>query len=108
MSYERDSEEEAAKPQRERIHPRSFVWDGTINAGNLISVASMVVLIFVQWNMMDKRVTILERDMQYQTQRDQRQDDQLRDAVLQLQSAVKDLTKTVEQLREQQRPRLGG
>lgn len=50
-------------------------FDGTINLGHLLTVATFIGAGMVGWNAMDKRVTVLEEARFLQKQIDQRQDE---------------------------------
>jgi hypothetical protein len=54
-------------------------FDGTINLGHLITVATFLGAGVVGWNAMDKRVVILEEARLVQRQIDRRQDEDLTD-----------------------------
>jgi hypothetical protein len=54
-------------------------FDGTINLGHLLTVATFLGAGVVGWNAMDKRVVILEEARLVQRQIDRRQDEDLTD-----------------------------
>jgi hypothetical protein len=80
------------------LHPeRRIRFDGTINAGHVISLGAMLVTLFVGWSALDKRVVILETTTHFQTARDKAQDDQIAEKFGAIKESISELKRTVEQ-----------
>lgn len=92
---------------REEPHPRNIVFDGTISAGHIISIVTMVGTVLAAWINLDKRVVVLEKDVQYQVAKDAAQDAAIRDGIMKVETALRDMQKSVEQLREREWQRSG-
>lgn len=75
-------------------------FDGTINLGHIITVASFVGAGAVGWNAMDKRVTVLEEARMVQRQIDQRQDDDRADIKRTVREDMKEIIRKVDILVE--------
>lgn len=61
-------------PDQEHPPKRGLVFDPTINAGHLLTFASMFIALFVAMNVVDKRLTVLEEARIYQREKDLQQD----------------------------------
>lgn len=60
---------------------RSLRWDGTINLGHLLTMATMLGTLVMGWSTLDKRLSLVEAQMMRQTEvidRSIRTDEQLR------------------------------
>lgn len=84
---------------RDQVHPRRIVWDGTISAGNILTLISMVVVVSGQWFLMDKRVALLEQSRSYQTERDASQDQALKDTVNRIEKVLEELKQVIKEQR---------
>lgn len=94
-------------PPREQVHPRKIVFDGTINAGHLLTFFSLIAALAIGWNTMDKRVAVLERDNEHQNRRDAAQDSAIREGIFEIKGMVKDVQRSVDAVRESQVSRQG-
>lgn len=83
--------------------PRRLIFDPTINAGHLLTFASMVVAVFVSWNLLDKRVTVIEQAQQYQRERDATQDGAVVQKFGEVKEALTEVKQAVNELRRDQR-----
>lgn len=88
------------EPKSKRI-----TFDPTINAGHLLTFASMVIAVFVSWNLLDKRVTVIEQAQQFQRERDQTQDTAVVQKFSEVKEALGDVKQAVNELRREQRER---
>lgn len=95
-------------PPRQQVHPRRIVFDGTINAGHLLTFFTLIATLAVGWNAMDKRVAVLERDSVHQNQRDAAQDYAIREGIVEIKGMVKDVQRSVDAVRETQHNRQDG
>ena len=73
-------------------------FDWTINITHVLSVALLLVGILGSWNIMDKRVLILEESKQSQRERDQAQDAASREKFQEVRDALIDLRRSVEKV----------
>ena len=94
-----------APTDREQIHPRRIVFDGTINAGHVLTFLSLLAALAVGWTTMDKRVVVLERDNQHQQARDAAQDIVVKEGIVELKGMVRDIQKSVDAVRQSQQQR---
>lgn len=86
-------------------------FDPTINAGHLLTfIASMVtvaVAFITGWNLLDKRVVVLEEAKAYQAKRDDAQDLAIGEKLTDIKEAVREVRRSVEDLRRDQQQRDG-
>lgn len=86
-------------------------FDPTINAGHLLTfVATMVtvaVFFVTGWNLLDKRVVVLEEAKAYQARRDDAQDLAIGEKLTDIKEAVREVRRSVEDLRNDQRQQNG-
>ena len=87
---------------REETHPRTIVFDGTISAGHVISIISMIGAVLIAWSSLDKRVVVLEKDVQYQTAKDAAQDAAIRDGIVKVEALLREMQQSVNQLWERE------
>lgn len=73
-------------------------FDKTISLGHVFSVCSFVVIALAQWNMLDKRVLVLEESRTTQRERDVAQDTATREKAQEVKDALADLKRSVEKL----------
>ena len=73
-------------------------FDKTINLGNLISMGAFLLALMVQWNMMDKRVLVLEEARASQRERDSTQDSTAKEGQQAVKEALADLRRAVEKV----------
>lgn len=73
-------------------------FDKTINLGHVLTIVSFLLLTLTQWNMMDKRVVVLEEFRQTQRERDTSQDTITREKAQEVKDALADLKRSVEKL----------
>ena len=73
-------------------------FDKTINLGNLISMVTFLLAIMFQWNMMDKRVLVLEEARTAQRDRDTTQDNSTKENFQAVKEALTDLRRSVERV----------
>lgn len=73
-------------------------FDKTINLGNLISMGAFLLAIMVQWNMMDKRVLVLEEARAAQRERDATQDTSTKESFQTVKEGLVDLRRSVERV----------
>lgn len=76
-------------------------FDKTINLGHVLTIASFLVLTLTQWNIMDKRVTVLEVSVTTQRERDTAQDTNTREKSQEVKEALADLKRSVEKVSDQ-------
>ena len=75
-------------------------FDGTINLGHLLTVATFLGAGVVGWNAMDKRVVILEEARLVQRQIDRRQDEEFTDYKRTIREDMKEILRKVDILLE--------
>lgn len=75
-------------------------FDGTINLGHLLTVATFLGAGVVGWNAMDKRVTVLEEARIVQRQIDRRQDEEFTDYKRTIREDMKEILRKVDILLE--------
>jgi hypothetical protein len=92
-------------PQAEQPRKR-LTFDPTINAGHILTFITTLVAVslalFTGWNLMDKRVVVLEEAKTYQAARDKAQDEQIGEKLTDIKDAVKDVRRSVDDLRRDQ------
>lgn len=85
---------------RDQAHPRKIVFDGTINAGHVLSIVTMLATVAVAWMTLDKRVVVLETNSAHQTARDAIQDAVIRDGITEVKSMLRDVQRSVDAVRD--------
>jgi len=73
-------------------------FDKTINLGHILTIASFLVLTLMSWNLMDKRILVLEEFRSTQRERDATQDAITREKAQEVKDALADLKRSVEKL----------
>ena len=73
-------------------------FDRTINLGHVLTIISFLLLTLTQWNMMDKRVVVLEEARTTQRERDTNQDTLTREKAQEVKDVLSDLKRSVEKL----------
>lgn len=73
-------------------------FDKTINLGHVLTVFSFLVVALAQWNVMDKRVAILEVYADAQSKRDDRQDEANREKFTEIRDSLREVRTTVEKV----------
>lgn len=73
-------------------------FDKTINLGHVLTIATFVLALMVQWSVMDKRVVVLEEFRVSQRERDAMQDNQAREKFQEVKDALNDLRRSVEKV----------
>jgi hypothetical protein len=89
--------------QREGLMPepqKKIRFDGTINLGHLLTVATFLGACVVGWNAMDKRVTVLEEARIVQKQIDRRQDEEFNDYKRTIREDMRELLRKIDILVE--------
>lgn len=86
-------------------------FDPTINAGHVLTFVTTMVAVFIAgvagWNVMDKRVVVLEEAKAYQVKRDDAQDLAIGEKLTDIKEAVREVRRSVEDLRRDQQQRDG-
>lgn len=89
-----------------KVKANGLRFDPTINAGHILTfVATMVtvaVFFVTGWNLLDKRVVVLEQGAVYQAKRDDAQDMAIGEKLGDIKEAVKDVRRSVDDLRRDQ------
>jgi hypothetical protein len=75
-----------------------FRFDPTINLGHVLTIVSFVVIAMMQWNVMDKRIVILEEFRTAQRERDVAQDVVAKDKFQEVRDALLDLRRSIEKV----------
>lgn len=75
-----------------------FKFDMTFNLGHVITVVSFLIIALMQWNVMDKRIVVLEEFRQVQRERDAAQDQLSKDKFQEVRDALTDLRRSVEKV----------
>ncbi len=73
-------------------------FDKTINLGHLLTMGAFLLTAMVQWNMMDKRVLVLEEARAAQRERDANQDTSAKESAQFVKEALTDLRRSVERV----------
>jgi len=73
-------------------------FDKTINLGHILTMISFLLLTLTQWNMMDKRVVVLEEFRGTQREKDTTQDAITREKAQEVKDALRELKNSVEKL----------
>jgi hypothetical protein len=82
-----------AQPTDNKIH-----FDKTINLGHLLTIISFLLITITQWNLMDKRIVVLEEFRTVQRERDTAQDAIARDKFQEVRDALVDLRRGIEKV----------
>ena len=80
-------------------------FDPTFNAGNLMTLISLIAAFFLGWSTLDKRVLVLEEQRKGQEIRDQAQDARANDKFGEIKETLGEIKRGVESLREKQEKR---
>lgn len=75
-----------------------FRFEKTINLGNMISIVLCIGAMMASWNVMDKRVLVLEEARTAQRERDSSQDASAKDSFIVVKEALSDLRRSVEKV----------
>lgn len=73
-------------------------FDKTINLGHLLTIISFLLLTLTQWNIMDKRVVVLEEFRSAQRDRDTAQDGVAKEKFQEVKDALIDVRRSVEKV----------
>lgn len=73
-------------------------FDKTINLGHVLTIISFLLLTVTQWNMMDKRVVVLEENRSTQRDKDATQDAITREKADEVKDALRDVKASIEKL----------
>ncbi|HEY0034615.1 MAG TPA: hypothetical protein VGB81_15240 [Devosia sp.] len=73
-------------------------FDKTINLGHILTMISFLLLTLTQWNMMDKRVVVLEEFRGTQRDKDTAQDTITREKAQEVKDALRDVKNSIEKL----------
>jgi hypothetical protein len=92
----------APSDPRQQAHPKTVVFDGTINLGHVLTLLAMLVTVGAAWFNLDKRIVVLERDSMHQAVRDNAQDGVMRDGLAELKVLLRDMQGEIRQLRSDQ------
>lgn len=79
---------------------RRLRFDGTVTAGNIISIFLIVVAGFGFLNTTDKRVAVLEEARKVQSEKDLAQDAAIRDQLISFQRSIELVQKGVDRLND--------
>lgn len=80
-------------------------FDKTVNLGHIISIVAFLLMTLTQWNMMDKRITVLEEFRTVQRERDAAQDMNAKDRAQEVKDAINDLKRSIEKLADRLGPK---
>lgn len=75
-----------------------FRFEKSINLGNMISIVLCIGALMTSWNMMDKRVLVLEEARMAQRERDTSQDATTKESFALVKEALSDLRHAVEKV----------
>lgn len=89
---------EKTLPAEKRIR-----FDGTINLGHILTFVGFMAAGISAWNLMDKRVVILEEARLVQVQTDKRQDEDRAEMKKAMREDVKELMRKIDMLLERGR-----
>lgn len=73
-------------------------FDKTINLGHILTMGAFLLTAMVQWNMVDKRILVLEEARVSQRERDTTQDSASKENLMTVKDALKDLSRSVERV----------
>lgn len=73
-------------------------FDKTINLGHVLTIISFLLLTVTQWNLMDKRVVVLEENRSTQRDKDAAQDAITREKADEVKDALRDVKASIEKL----------
>lgn len=77
---------------------KKITFDPTINLGHVLTMAAFVVTAAISWNVMDKRVLVLEESRKVQAEKDASQDQFSKDKFVEVRDALKELSRSVEKV----------
>ncbi len=97
----------AQSDPRQEAHPKTIVFDGTINLGHVLTLVAMLVTGGAAWFHLDKRIAVLERESVHQASKDQAQDLVMRDGWVEVKALLRDMQAEIRQLRAEQVKRNG-
>lgn len=80
------------------INESRVKFDKTINLGHILTFAGFIMVALTQWNVMDKRVVVLEEARQAQRERDQSQDTSTKEKFQEVRDALTELKHGVEKV----------
>ena len=80
------------------IQENKVRFDKSINLGHALTIVSFLIVALMQWNIMDKRVVVLEEFRLSQRERDKAQDDMSKDKFQEVRDALTELRRSVEKV----------
>lgn len=83
--------------------PSRIRFDGTVNAGHILTFAGFLITIFVGWTALDKRVVVLEEGRLTQRQVDLHQNEMTRSEMTQIKDSLVEIKRSVERVNDQLR-----
>jgi len=91
------------KPVADDTHQRKrLTFDPTINAGHVLTFIAMCICILTSWNLLDKRITVVEQAQAFQRERDQNQDNTSAGKYVEFKELLTKIDRTVEEVRREQ------
>ena len=85
--------------------PKKISFDRTISLGHVISLIGFILMTFMQWNLLDKRIVVIEEAQKFtrerdasQHERDNAQDQASKDKFQEVRDALADLRRSVEKV----------
>ena len=80
------------------IQENKVRFDKSINLGHALTIVSFLIVALMQWNIMDKRVVVLEEFRLSQRERDKAQDEMSKDKFQEVRDALTELRRSVEKV----------
>ncbi len=93
-------------PQHVVVDPQRKVrFDATVNLGHVLSLIAFLLAGAAAWSTLDKRVVVLEEARKAQMQRDDQQDQYIKERLEQLQKGVDGIGRSIERLADKMETR---
>jgi len=94
------------KPVADDNRTKKWSFDPTINLGHVLTFATtiftLVVALIVNWNVVNNRLTIVEKDQAFQRERDQNQDNTSASKYIEFKELLTKIDRAVEDVRRDQ------
>jgi hypothetical protein len=86
---------------------KHITFDPTINAGHVLTFIAMALAVLTSWNLLDKRITVVEQAQQFQRERDIAQDGAVVQKFGEVKEALTEVKQAVNELRRDGREQKG-
>lgn len=84
---------------------KRLTFDPTINAGHVLTFVAMGIAMLTSWNLLDKRITVVEQAQSFQRERDGNQDAKVAEKFGEVKEALNKIDRNLDDMRRDQATR---